>query len=126
MDSNRLGFIDFSGNRQYISVGNLATNNKVSLFLVDYPNRKRLKIYAKAEIVELNDDREMLKLLDLETYKFSPERMIVFHIEVYDWNCPQHITARYTVEEIEQVFTPQRAYIAELETKIKQLKSKIA
>lgn len=126
LDSNRLGFIDFTGNRQYISVGNLATNNKVSLFLVDYPNRKRLKIYAKAEIVELNDDREMLQLLDLETYKFSPERMIVFHIEAYNWNCPQHITARYTDEEIEEIFAPQRAYIAELETEIKQLKSKIA
>lgn len=126
LDSNRLGFIDFKGNRQYISVGNLATNNKVSLFLVDYPNKKRLKIYAKAEIVELKDDREMLKLLDLETYKFGSELMIVFHVEAYDWNCPQHITARYTVEEIEEVFAPQRAYIAELEAEIKQLKSKIA
>jgi predicted pyridoxine 5'-phosphate oxidase superfamily flavin-nucleotide-binding protein len=92
LDENRLGFIDFKGNMQYISVGNLMTNNKVSLFMVDYPNKRRLKLYAKAEIVELNDNPELLQNLDLEDYKFQPERMMVFNIEAFDWNCPQHIT----------------------------------
>jgi predicted pyridoxine 5'-phosphate oxidase superfamily flavin-nucleotide-binding protein len=71
LDENRLGFIDFKGNMQYISVGNLMTNNKVSLFMVDYPNKRRLKLYAKAEIVELNDNPELLQKLDLEDYKFN-------------------------------------------------------
>ncbi len=106
LDANRLGFIDFKGNMQYISVGNLATNDKVSIILVDYPARTRLKIYAKAEIVSLQDQPDLYKSLDLAAYKFRPERMIVLHVEAYDWNCPQHITPRYTLEEIEEAFAP--------------------
>ena len=126
LDANRLGFIDFSGNMQYISLGNLATNNKVALFLVDYPNKKRLKIYAKAEIVEIKDDPALHKLLDLEDYKFRPERMMVLHVEAYDWNCPQHITPRFTAEEIEEVLQPQYQHIKELEAEIIELKAKLA
>lgn len=126
LDANRLGFIDFSGNMQYISLGNLATNNKVALFLVDYPNKKRLKIYAKAEIVEIKDDPALHKLLDLEDYKFRPERMMVLHVEAYDWNCPQHITPRFTAEEIEEILQPQYQYIKNLEAEIIDLKAKLA
>ena len=126
LDANRLGFIDFSGNMQYISLGNLATNNKVALFLVDYPNKKRLKIYAKAEIVEIKDDPALHKLLDLENYKFRPERMMVFHVEAYDWNCPQHITPRFTAEEIEEILQPQYQHIKNLEAEILELKAKLA
>jgi predicted pyridoxine 5'-phosphate oxidase superfamily flavin-nucleotide-binding protein len=104
LDSKRLGFIDFIGNRQYVSVGNMATNNNVSLIMIDYPTRTRLKIYAKSEVIELKDNPELYEILDLEDYKFRPERMIVFQIEAYDWNCPQHITPRYTTEEIEAAF----------------------
>jgi predicted pyridoxine 5'-phosphate oxidase superfamily flavin-nucleotide-binding protein len=107
LDSKRLGFIDFIGNRQYVSVGNMATNNNVSLIMIDYPTRTRLKIYAKSEVIELKDNPELYEILDLEDYKFRPERMIVFQIESYDWNCPQHITPRYTTEEIEAAFLPQ-------------------
>ncbi len=125
LDANRLGFIDFSGNMQYISVGNLATNNNVALFLVDYPNKKRLKIYAKAEIVEIKDDPTLHELLDLANYKFRPERMMVLHVEAYDWNCPQHITPRYTAEEIEAVLQPQYQHIKILEAEIVELKAKL-
>lgn len=125
LDENRLGFIDFKGNMQYISVGNLMTNNKVSLFMVDYPNKRRLKLYAKAEIVELNDNPELLQKLDLEEYKFKPERMMVFNIEAFDWNCPQHITPRFTVEEIEEVLKPQYEHIKNLEDEIAELKVKL-
>lgn len=125
MDANRLGFIDFKGNMQYISVGNIATNNNVSLIIVDYPARARLKIYAKAEVVELKDKPELYNLLDLEDYKFRPERMIVLSVEAYDWNCPQHITPRYTADEIEQAFAPQRDRIQQLEEEIKELRSKL-
>lgn len=122
LDTKRLGFIDFKGNMQYISVGNLATNNKVSLFLMDYPSQTRLKILATAEIIALKDNPELHHLLDLDAYKFRPERMMVFTIDAYDWNCPQHITPRYTVEDIETALAPKRAYIAKLEAEIKELK----
>ncbi len=124
LDAKRLGFIDFKGNMQYITVGNMATNNNVALILVDYPARARLKIFAKASIIELKDDPSLLELLNLTAYKFRPERMMLLDIEAYDWNCPQHITPRYTVEDIETAFAPQREYIAKLEAEIKELKAK--
>lgn len=123
LGSNRIGFIDFIGNKQYVSVGNMETNNNVSLIMVDYPTKTRLKIFAKAEVLELKDNPELFSLLNLDDYKFRPERMIIFHIEAYDWNCPQHITPRYTVKEIEQAFLPQQKYIAKLEAEIKVIKS---
>lgn len=125
LDEKRIGFIDFRGNMQYITVGNMATNHNVALIMVDYPARARLKILARAEIVELKDDPALLELLDLEDYKFRPERMMVFHIEAYDWNCPQHITPRYTVEEIENAFAGQRNHIDRLETEVRDLKNKL-
>jgi uncharacterized protein len=125
LDSRRLGFIDFRGNMQYITVGNMATNNKVALIMVDYPTRSRLKIYASASVVELKNDKSLYDLLDLEEYKFRPEHMIVLDIEAYDWNCPQHITPRYTVEEIELAFASKKDYILSLENEIKSLKENI-
>ena len=125
LDEKRIGFIDFRGNMQYISVGNMATNNNVALILVDYPARARLKILAKAEVVELKDDPALYELLDLKDYKFKPERMMVFNIEAYDWNCPQHIIPRYTIEEIEEAFAGQREHIAKLQTEVKELKQKL-
>ena len=122
LDSKSVGFIDFSGNKQYVSVGNIATNAKVSLIMIDYPRKARLKIYAKAEVVELEENPELYDSLDLEDYKFRPERMLVLHIEAYDWNCPQHITPRYTAEEINEAFIPQQKYISKLEVEIKKLK----
>jgi len=124
LDEKRIGFIDFRGNMQYISVGNISTNNNVAIIMVDYPARARLKILARAEVVELKDDPSLYKLLDLEGYKFKPERMMVFHIEAYDWNCPQHITPRYTVDEIEAAFAGQRDRINKLQAELKALKEK--
>ncbi|MDB4292569.1 pyridoxamine 5'-phosphate oxidase family protein [Maribacter sp.] len=123
LDSKRLGFIDFTGNKQYVSVGNMETNNKVSLIMVDYATRTRLKVFAKAEIVELKDNPELYDSLDLNDYKFRAERMMIFHIEAYDWNCPQHIVPRYTVDEINEAFSPQQEYIKKLEEEIKTLKT---
>jgi uncharacterized protein len=122
LDKNRLGFIDFSGNKQYISIGNLATNQNVALFLMDYPRKTRLKIYAKAEIVELADNPELFNTLDLSQYKARPERIFVLHVEAFDWNCPQHITPRYTTEDIDRALQPQKAHIEQLENEIETLK----
>lgn len=126
LDTKRIGFIDFKGNMQYISLGNIATNKNVALIMVDYPTRTRLKILAKAEIVELKYDESLYKSLDLGEYEFRPERMMVFHIEAYDWNCPQHITPRYTVEDIEAAFAPQRNQIITLQNEVKELKAKLS
>ena len=125
LNAKRIGFIDFRGNMQYISAGNIANNNNVALIMVDYPARARLKILAKAEIVELTDDPVLYDLLELDDYKFKPERMMVFNIEAYDWNCPQHITPRYTVEDIEEAFAGQRDHVEKLEAEIKELKLKL-
>jgi predicted pyridoxine 5'-phosphate oxidase superfamily flavin-nucleotide-binding protein len=118
LDSKRIGFIDFIGNKQYVSVGNMATNTNVALIMIDYPTRTRLKIYAKSEVIELKDNPELYEILDLEDYKFRPERMMVFHIEAYDWNCPQHIKQRFTLEEIDEITKPLRNKIKELEEKL--------
>ena len=124
LDIHTLVFIDFSSNKQYISVGNLATHKNVSIIVVDYASRSRLKIYAKAEVVELKDRPDLLEALTLENYTYKPERMMVLKIESYDWNCPQDLTPRYTAEEIEEALIPQREYMRKLEKGIKALKSK--
>lgn len=108
LDNKRIGFLDYRGNMQYISVGNLSTNPNVALILVDYPARARLKILAKASIVELKDDPSLFEKLEAPNAKVKPERMMVFTIDAYDWNCPQHIVPRYTLEEIEAAFEQQR------------------
>lgn len=125
IDNRTIGFVDFSGNRQYISVGNLAHNPKVSLILLSYPLRARLKIYAEAEVVEINSNTGLFEQLKPDDYRFKPERMILLHIKAYDWNCPQHIIPKYTVEEIEQLFRKDQ-YVEQLEKEIEVLKSRIS
>jgi predicted pyridoxine 5'-phosphate oxidase superfamily flavin-nucleotide-binding protein len=117
-----IAFIDFSGNKQYITVGNLATQSKVALIMMDYPAQTRLKIYAQAEIIEFNARPDLWRSLSLENYKARPERIILLHIEAYDWNCPQHITPRYTEAEIEEALIPMRERIASLEKELSRLK----
>jgi predicted pyridoxine 5'-phosphate oxidase superfamily flavin-nucleotide-binding protein len=101
LDEHRLAFADYRGNRQYISVGNLSENDKAFIFLMDYPNRRRIKIWGRAEYVEGNSD--VLQRVTDPDYDAKPERAIVFHITAWDWNCPQHITPRYTVEELAEL-----------------------
>ncbi len=108
-----LGFADFSGNRQYITAGNLSENDRAYIFLMDYPNRRRIKIWGRARVVD--DDPELLDRLADSAYDSRPERVIVFEIEAWDVNCPQHITPRYTEDEITAVVLPLRRRIAELE-----------
>ena len=90
LDDTTLAFADFRGNRQYISLGNLAANDRVALILMDYPNRRRLKIYARAEARELAGDTALAGTLSLPGYKARPERAMLLHLEAFDWNCPQH------------------------------------
>lgn len=123
IDNTTLGFVDFRGNKQYISVGNLLTHPNVALILVDYAHQARLKLYAEAEIVELADQPDLFASLDPSSYRHTPERMILLHVKAFDWNCPQHITPRYTLDEINGLLASQRARIAQLEEEIKRLQN---
>jgi hypothetical protein len=125
IDNNTLGFVDFRGNKQYISVGNIAAHPNVSLFLMDYARRTRLKMYAKVRIVSLEEESQLFETLDPREYPHKPERMMVFTIEAFDWNCPQHITPRYTAEEVAKAWEKQTAYIATLEQEISRLKAEL-
>ena len=123
LDEHSLAFADFSGNRQYISLGNLAENNKAFIFLMDYPTQTRIKIWGTAEVVE--DDEGLLKQLTDSTYRGRPERVIRFRVEVWDINCPQHIIPRFTEEEIETMVKPLRDRIATLEGENADLKRQL-
>ncbi|MCX7096921.1 MAG: pyridoxamine 5'-phosphate oxidase family protein [Methylococcales bacterium] len=118
LDEHRIGFADFRGNRQYISVGNLNANDRVSLILVDYANKRRLKIWGHARIVEENDEPELIAQLESPTYRARIERGIIIDIAAYDWNCPQHITPRYTKSAIEKLMAPLVAEIESLKAQI--------
>lgn len=100
INSNSFGFADYSGNRQYISVGNIQYSDKVCIFLIDYPTQQRLKIWATAKISDVNENRDLFSKLNVPDYNAVVERLMIFKVQAFDWNCPQHITPRYTGEEI--------------------------
>jgi len=107
LDKHTLGFADFSGNRQYISAGNLSCNDRVALFLMDYPNQRRLKIIGRVEIIGL-DQPERLAQLEMDDYRANVERGFIITLEGFDWNCPQHITPRYSPQELEPLLAENR------------------
>lgn len=112
IDQKTLGFPDFSGNRQFVSTGNLKVDDRVSLFFMDYPNKARLKMLGR---VKTSTDPEILDTLALDGYAAKIERAFLIEIAAFDWNCPQHITPRFTVDDIESAVAPLQARIAELE-----------
>ena len=126
LDDKTLGFADFKGNRQYISLGNLKADDRVSLFLMDYPRRARLKIFARAEIRDLSSDPDLAERLALPGYKARVERAMLFHLEAFDWNCPQHITPRFTEAEIAEAVAPIRARLTEIEAENTALRARLA
>ncbi len=123
LDQRTLAFADFSGNRQYISVGNLAENNKAFIFLMDYANQQRIKIWGTAEVIE--NDPKLLEQLADPIYRGRPERAFRFHVEAWDINCPQHIKPRFTAEEIDSTVRALSDRIAELEAENATLRSQI-
>ena len=124
LDDKTLGFADFRGNLQYISVGNLNENKKAALFLMDYPNQTRLKILANVEVIDAKDAPQLIEKLTVPNYKARIERAMILHVEAFDWNCPQHITPRFTMDEIKQMMAPMNEHIEKLEREIKELKNK--
>jgi hypothetical protein len=124
LDPKTLAYADFRGNRQYISVGNLHRNRKAALILMDYANRRRLKIYAHIEVIEAKDAPDLLARVQDMDYEAHVERAMVLHVEAFDWNCPQHITPRYTIEEVRDLNAPLYEQVTKLEAEIVSLKTK--
>ena len=126
LDERTLGFADFRGNRQYISLGNIRADDRVALFLMDYPGRRRLKILAHAEMKDLTTEFDLASKLVIPEYKAKIERAILFHLETFDWNCPQHITPRFAEAEISQAVAPMRTRLMQLEAENDALRAKLA
>src|SRR3954462_7247126 len=122
IDDRTLGFADFAGNRQYITISNLEGNDRAYLFLLDFANRRRVKVWGRARVVE-NDPALMEKLVD-PGYRARPERAILFKIEAWDVNCSQHITARYTEDEVAAAVSGLRDRIVALETENAELRAR--
>jgi predicted pyridoxine 5'-phosphate oxidase superfamily flavin-nucleotide-binding protein len=123
LDEKTMGFPDFRGNLQYISLGNIATRDKTSLFFMDYPNRTRLKMFVYTEERSLAGDPTLSAALSLPGYKAKVERALIFHLEAFDWNCPQHITPRYTKEELQPIFDGLESQLRQLQAENKRLRS---
>ncbi|MEO0793687.1 MAG: pyridoxamine 5'-phosphate oxidase family protein [Verrucomicrobiota bacterium] len=105
LDERTIGFADYKGNRQFISAGNIRDNGKAMLFMMDYPRRERVKIWATAKLVLADDDPELVARLTDPEMEHATERAVLFSIQAYDWNCPKYIPQKFTVEEI--VNSPQ-------------------
>ena len=122
LDPTTLAFADFKGNKQFISAGNFSENSKAYIFLMDYVNRRRIKIWGMAEVIE--DDPVLLAKLVDQDYNAVPERAIIFRITAWDANCPQHIPQKFDVSELEEILEPYELRIAELEEKILKLEGR--
>ena len=120
LDEHTLAFADFAGNQQYISLGNLAENPKAFLFLMDYTNRQRVKVWGNAKVVE--DDPALLGQLKDPTYAGKPERAIVFTIEAWDGNCPQHIHQRFAAKDVGPAMRRLGDRVRELEAELTKLR----
>jgi len=120
LNDQTLAFADFSGNRQYISVGNLSENNQAFIFLMDYANQRRVKIWGTVEVVE--DDDELLNSLADPSYPGQPERALVFHVQAWDVNCPQHIPQLYSEAQIAPRLAELQNKVAALEAENRRLR----
>jgi uncharacterized protein len=119
VDDHTLAFADYQGNRQLLSTGNLAANHKAALFLMDYPNRTRLKILGHARVEDAREHPELVTQLAETRVKDQVERLFFIDVISFDWNCPKYITPRYTAAEVESAIAPLQQRIAELEAQIK-------
>jgi hypothetical protein len=121
LDKNTLAFADYSGNRQYITQGNLSENPKANIFLIDYAHRRRVKIWGEARVVD--DDPALLKSLMPQGYRARPEQVILFKISAWDTNCPQHIPQKFDAADVAAALSARDARIAELEAELAAVKA---
>ena len=124
LDKNTLAFADYSGNRQYITQGNLSENPKANIFLIDYAHRRRVKIWGEARAVD--DDPALLKSLMPQGYRARPEQVIVFKVSAWDTNCPQHIPQKFDAADVAAALAARDERIAELEAELAALKGQRA
>lgn len=123
VDSQTLAFADYKGNRQLLTTGNIAVNDRVSLFLIDYPRRERLKILGHARVADASP--ELVEQLVASNARPSVKRLFFMDVISFDWNCPKYITPRYTKAEVEEVISPLKRRIAELEAELSESKKMI-
>jgi predicted pyridoxine 5'-phosphate oxidase superfamily flavin-nucleotide-binding protein len=124
LDRKTIAFVDYGGNRQYISLGNLSENPKAYIFLMDYANRRRTKLWGEAHVV--NDDRALMRSLTPKGYRARPEQVIVFKIAAWDVNCPQHIPQKFDAADVAEALAMRDGRIEELEAELARLKGEPA
>jgi len=122
LDEKTIALPDFRGNRQYVSVGNLMKDDRVSLFFMDYAHKTRLKLLGRVRIADL-DEVNLIARIDVQNYRARIERAFVITVEAFDWNCPQHITERYTLPDIEKSVSTLQNRILELEAQVSSLQN---
>jgi predicted pyridoxine 5'-phosphate oxidase superfamily flavin-nucleotide-binding protein len=121
LDARTIAFADYRGNRQYITLGNLAENSRAMMFVMDYANRNRIKIWGRAEVIE--DDPGLIAKLMPDTYKARPEQVILFHVDVWDANCPQHIPQKIDMADVVPIVERLKNRIADLERELAEARS---
>ena len=118
IDETTLGFADFAGNCQYLTIGNLAVDDRVFLFLMDYSHQRRLKIWGRAKVIF--DDPHLLKQLEMPDDNAEAQRAVLIKVEAWDWNCPKYIPRKYSQGEVDEIIAPLQARIAELEEQLRK------
>jgi uncharacterized protein len=126
IDDRTLAFADLRGNKQYISTGNVLSDDRVAIIMVDYPRQARLKILGRVEIFEGDKASEWLDRVRMPEEKTPIERVFVIHVEAYDWNCPQHITPRYSIEELREGMKDVERRMQTLEKENEALRKELA
>ena len=124
LDGKTLAYADFRGNRQYISTGNLLGNDRLALFLMDYANQRRLKIMARATQASESETALWMPRLQMPNYTARIERVVKISVEAFDWNCPQHITPRFTQAEVETAVAPLHEEIARLQSALQEAETR--
>lgn len=123
LDPSTLAFADYRGNRQLLSTGNFNANDRVALFLMDYKNRSRLKILGRVRVEDIREHPALAEQLAQRDVQVKVERIILIEVLSFDWNCPKHITPRYSLDEVEETITQLRTRIAELEAQLASLRT---
>lgn len=126
LNNRTIGYADFKGNVQYISVGNLNADDRVALILMDYANKRRLKIWARAVVMDAAIHPDLTRSLEMPHYRARIERAVVLSIEAFDWNCPQHITPRFSMEELGETLQPLEKEILRLSEENAALRKSIS
>jgi predicted pyridoxine 5'-phosphate oxidase superfamily flavin-nucleotide-binding protein len=126
LDDQTIAYADFRGNRQYLSAGNLTDNDRISMILMDYPNRRRLKIWGRATQTGSSENQELMANIQDTSYRGRPERAVVITIQALDWNCPQHIPQRMTIDELEPQLEPLRFELSHLRSENEKLRSMLS